>query len=82
MAALDDAAAGGGDRREMMGVPADRAADFKRWSNAILGLPGEPHRLRTASPRLMELRSLFGSGTSLERRACQLATIWSALSPG
>ncbi|HEY1427612.1 MAG TPA: cytochrome P450 [Caulobacteraceae bacterium] len=42
----------------MMGVPAERAADFKRWSNATLGVqdgPLQPERIRL----FMELRAYF-----------------------
>jgi len=51
----------------MMGVPNERAADFKRWSNATLGLqdgPIEGERLG----RLMELRTYF-TQVAAERRA-------------
>jgi cytochrome P450 len=44
----------------MMGVPNERAMDFKRWSNAMLGIqdgPIEAERIRL----LMELRSYFAS---------------------
>jgi len=50
----------------MMGVPQDRSADFKRWSNAVLGIqdsPLEGERIRT----LMELRAYF-AGLAAERR--------------
>jgi cytochrome P450 len=42
----------------MMGVPDDRRADFKRWSNAVLGIQSGPidsDRIRL----LMELRTYF-----------------------
>ena len=51
----------------MMGVPADRASDFKRWSNAMLGIqdgPIETDRIRL----LMELRAYF-AGVAAARRA-------------
>ena len=51
----------------MMGVPGERAADFKRWSNATLGVqdgPLQPERIRL----LMELRAYF-AGLVEERRA-------------
>ena len=50
----------------MMGVPVERAADFKRWSNATLGIqegPLEGDRIQ----RLMELRAYF-TGVAAERR--------------
>jgi cytochrome P450 len=51
----------------MMGVPAERAMDFKRWSNAIMGIqdnPFEGDRIKM----LMELRGYFAS-LAAERRA-------------
>src|SRR5215469_1495661 len=51
----------------MMAVPTERAADFKRWSSAILGIqdsPLEADRIQT----LMELRAYFAELTT-ERRA-------------
>src|SRR5580658_1878216 len=42
----------------MMGVPGERAMDFKRWSNAIMGIqdnPFEGERIKM----LMELRAYF-----------------------
>ncbi len=50
----------------MMGVPNDRAKDFKRWSNAIVGIqinPFEAERIKL----LMELRSYFAD-LSAQRR--------------
>jgi len=50
----------------MMGVPIERANDFKRWSNATLGIqegPLEGDRIQ----RLMELRTYF-AGLAAERR--------------
>jgi cytochrome P450 len=44
----------------MMGVPNERATDFKRWSNAMLGIqdgPIEAERIRL----LMELRTYFAA---------------------
>jgi len=50
----------------MMGVPQNRAADFKRWSNAVVGIQESPFEQgRIAS--LMELGSYF-SGVAAERR--------------
>ncbi|MFI4934093.1 MAG: cytochrome P450 [Caulobacterales bacterium] len=51
----------------MMGVPNERAIDFKRWSNAIMGIQDDPfsgERIKL----LMELRAYF-SGLAAERRA-------------
>jgi cytochrome P450 len=51
----------------MMGVPGERAADFRRWSNAIVGIqdgPFAPERLNA----LLELRTYF-AGVAAERRA-------------
>jgi len=51
----------------MMGVPRARERDFKRWSNAMIGIqdsPFEADRIKT----LMELRSYF-AGLAAERRA-------------
>jgi cytochrome P450 len=51
----------------MMGVPAERAGDFKRWSNAIMGIQASPLDAdRIAS--LMELRGYF-QGIAAERRS-------------
>ena len=51
----------------MMGVPAERTADFKRWSNAMLGIQDGP--IQTDRIRLlMELRDYF-AGLAAERRA-------------
>lgn len=51
----------------MMGVPAERRADFRRWSNAMLGIQDGP--LQTDRIRLlMELRTYF-VGLAAERRA-------------
>ncbi|HEY1753315.1 MAG TPA: cytochrome P450 [Caulobacteraceae bacterium] len=61
----------------MMGVPEDRRADFKRWSNAVLGIqdsPLEGERVR----RLMELQAYF-AGLAAERRAAPGDDLVSAL---
>jgi cytochrome P450 len=50
----------------MMGVPPARAADFKRWSNAVVGIQDNPFdgdRIKA----LMELRSYFAQ-VAAERR--------------
>lgn len=50
----------------MMGVPRERERDFKRWSNAMIGIqesPFESDRIKT----LMELRTYF-SNLAAERR--------------
>jgi cytochrome P450 len=50
----------------MMGVPSERAADFKRWSNATLGIqdsPLEADRIKS----LLELRDYFAQ-VAAERR--------------
>ncbi len=52
----------------MMGVPNERAMDFKRWSNAMLGIqdgPIEAERIRL----LMELRSYFATLAETRRGA-------------
>ena len=61
----------------MMGVPAERAMDFKRWSNAIMGIqdnPFEGERIKM----LMELRAYF-TGLAAERRAAPGDDLVSAL---
>jgi cytochrome P450 len=61
----------------MMGVPQERAMDFKRWSNAIVGIQDSAftaERMKT----LMELRSYFAA-LSGERRANPGADLVSAL---
>lgn len=61
----------------MMGVPSERAADFKRWSNAMLGIqdgPIEADRIQL----LMELRAYF-AGLAAERREQPGADLVSAL---
>ena len=61
----------------MMGVPAERAADFKRWSNAVVGIQENPFETgRMAS--LMELRAYFAE-VSAERRARPGTDLISAL---
>ena len=52
----------------MMGVPEARRADFKRWSNAVLGIQSGPidaDRIRL----LMELRAYFASLAEARRAA-------------
>lgn len=51
----------------MMGVPADKAADFKRWSNAIVGIQADPFAGDRIA-QLMELRGYF-AGLAAARRA-------------
>ncbi len=61
----------------MMGVPKERAMDFKRWSNAIMGIqenPFEGERIRM----LMELRAYFAE-VAAERRAAPGDDLISAL---
>ncbi len=61
----------------MMGVPNARAMDFKRWSNAVVGIqdnPFEPERMRL----LMELRAYFAE-VATERRAAPGDDLISAL---
>jgi cytochrome P450 len=61
----------------MMGVPNERAMDFKRWSNAILGIQDGPiaaERIRL----LMELRAYFAE-LAAERRAAPGEDLVSAL---
>ena len=61
----------------MMGVPADKARDFKRWSNSILGIqenPFDPARFAA----IAELRSYF-SALAAERRAAPGDDLVSAL---
>lgn len=61
----------------MMGVPAERAMDFKRWSNAIMGIqenPFEGERIKM----LMELRAYFAQ-VAAERRAAPGEDLISAL---
>ena len=65
----------------MMGVPADKAADFKRWSNAILRIQASPLDAgHNAS--LMELRSYFHVLAAERRAAPGDADLVSALTPG
>jgi cytochrome P450 len=61
----------------MMGVSAERHADFKRWSNAIVGIqetPLDPRRIAD----LLELRSYF-AGVAAERRTAPGEDLVSAL---
>jgi cytochrome P450 len=61
----------------MMGVPNERAMDFKRWSNAIMGIQENPfdgERIRM----LMELRAYF-TQLAAERRAAPGEDLVSAL---
>ena len=61
----------------MMGVPNDRAMNFKRWSNAIMGIqenPFEGERIKM----LMELRAYF-TELAAERRAAPGDDLVSAL---
>ena len=61
----------------MMGVPSARAMDFKRWSNAIMGIqenPFEGERIKM----LMELRAYFAQ-VAAERRAAPGEDLISAL---
>ena len=61
----------------MMGVSTDRAADFKRWSNAIVGIQDDPFAGdRIAS--LMQLRDYF-SRLAADRRAAPGDDLISAL---
>ena len=62
----------------MMGVPNERAMDFKRWSNAIMGIqdnPFEGERIRL----LMELRDLLRRRWPSARRAAPGDDLVSAL---
>jgi cytochrome P450 len=61
----------------MMGVPAERHADFKRWSNAIVFLTYELIDAQTIAT-LMELRSYF-SELAAERRTTPGDDLVSAL---
>jgi cytochrome P450 len=61
----------------MMGVPAERTADFRRWSDATLGIQDSPidsDRIKT----LMELGAYF-AGLAAERRARPGGDLVSAL---
>jgi cytochrome P450 len=61
----------------MMGVPRERAVDFKRWSNAIMGIQDNPFEGERIQ-RLMQLRAYF-SGLAAERRASPGDDLISAL---
>jgi cytochrome P450 len=61
----------------MMGVPPDKARDFKRWSNSIMGIqdnPFDPARFAA----IAELRGYF-AGLAAERRATPGEDLVSAL---
>ncbi len=61
----------------MMGVPNERAADFKRWSNAVIGIQDNPFdadRLEL----LLELRAYFAE-VAVERRRAPGTDLISAL---
>jgi cytochrome P450 len=65
----------------MMGVPNDRAADFKRWSNAVVGIQDVPLNRSFDADRLkllMELRAYF-AGVAAERRIAPGNDLISAL---
>ena len=51
----------------MMGVPRERTADFKRWSNAIMGIQDNPFDAARFGA-IAELRGYF-AGLAAERRA-------------
>ena len=51
----------------MMGVPNERTADFKRWSNAIMGIQDNPFDAARFGA-IAELRSYF-AGLAAQRRA-------------
>lgn len=61
----------------MMGVPADRHADFKRWSDALVFLTYEPMDAEHAAT-LMQLQGYF-AGLAAERRASPGDDLVSAL---
>jgi cytochrome P450 len=61
----------------MMGVPNDRAMDFKRWSNAVMGIQDSPLQADRIK-LLMELRGYF-AGLAAERRAAPGDDLISAL---
>ncbi len=62
----------------MMGVPAARTADFRRWSNAILGIQSSGAFASERIGTLMELRGYFAE-LAAERRAAPGADLVSAL---
>ena len=57
----------------MMGVPRDRAADFKRWSNAIMGIQDNPFEAGRLE-MLMALRAYFAQWDPLES-TCRHASL-------
>lgn len=61
----------------MMGVPEARAMDFKRWSNAMMGIQDNPFEGQRIA-MLMELRAYF-AGLAAERRAAPGDDLISAL---
>jgi cytochrome P450 len=61
----------------LMGVSAERHGDFKRWSNAIVGIQDNPLDGRRIA-ELMELRSYF-AGVAAERRGAPRDDLVSAL---
>jgi cytochrome P450 len=61
----------------MMGVPADKARDFKRWSNSILGIQDNPFDASRFAA-IAELRSYFAR-LAAERRAAPGDDLVSAL---
>ena len=61
----------------MMGVPDDRARDFKRWSNSILGIQENPFDTARFGA-IGELRAYF-TGLAAERRAAPGSDLVSAL---
>jgi cytochrome P450 len=61
----------------MMGVPNERAMDFKRWSNAIMGIQENPFDGERIG-LLMELRAYFAK-VAAERRAAPGEDLISAL---
>ena len=61
----------------MMGVPAERYGDFKRWSDALVFLTYEPMDAENAAT-LMQLQGYF-AGLAAERRAAPRDDLVSAL---
>ena len=62
---------------DMMGVPQEREADFRRWSNAILGIQQNPFEGGRMA-MLMELHAYF-TGLAAERRIAPGTDLISAL---